>query len=352
MDKPSTPPPWSVYRSITNIVNKPHNSSWPSPFQNLHHGRPLQPVGHRHHQYRSLAASVGDDTKSTPSVQHPTHIAYMRKFLVSSAAAACAESATFPLDLIKTRVMVSNTETPLSAFQSIIKNEGVKRLWFGATPAVMRHIIYSGARMSLYELFRDMSDGHNSPTRLIVCGFFSGIIGQFIASPTDLLKVRLSAQKPGSKRAYKSTLHAFTTIVKQEGVLGLWKGCIPNVQRAAVVNLADVATYDITKRIYVKNFGDNYFSYTLASLTSSFVTALLCTPVDLIKTRIMNQEVVNGKGVLYDGVIDCFKKTKQAEGVRAMWRGFLPNWFRMAPWSFVFWISYEKLRKIVGVGSF
>jgi solute carrier family 25 uncoupling protein 27 len=39
-------------------------------------------------------------------------------------------------------------------------------------------------------------------------------------------------------------MHAFRVIVNQEGVLGLWKGGIPAIQRAALVNLGELATYD------------------------------------------------------------------------------------------------------------
>ena len=35
----------------------------------------------------------------------------------------------------------------------------------------------------------------------------------------------------------KSTWHAFQKIVKAGGVRGLWKGWVPNVQRAALVNM-------------------------------------------------------------------------------------------------------------------
>ena len=31
--------------------------------------------------------------------------------------------------------------------------------------------------------------------------------------------------------------HAYTTIVRQDGFRGLWKGWVPNVQRAALVNM-------------------------------------------------------------------------------------------------------------------
>ena len=36
---------------------------------------------------------------------------------------------------------------------------------------------------------------------------------------------------------YHGTFHAFQVLAKQRGVLGLWRGWLPNVQRAALVNL-------------------------------------------------------------------------------------------------------------------
>ena len=39
-------------------------------------------------------------------------------------------------------------------------------------------------------------------------------------------------------------LHAAQTIVSKEGISGLWRGTLPAVQRAALVNLGELATYD------------------------------------------------------------------------------------------------------------
>jgi len=39
-------------------------------------------------------------------------------------------------------------------------------------------------------------------------------------------------------------LHAAQTIASKEGISGLWRGTLPAVQRAALVNLGELATYD------------------------------------------------------------------------------------------------------------
>ena len=35
----------------------------------------------------------------------------------------------------------------------------------------------------------------------------------------------------------------------------------------------------------------------------------------------------------------------------ALYKGFLPCWLRMAPWSLTFWLSYEQIRKAAGAKS-
>ena len=85
----------------------------------------------------------------------------------------------------------------------------------------------------------------------------AGALGQFMASPTDLVKVqiqmdgkrRLEGKPPRAKNAY----HAFSQIMKQGGIRGLWKGWVPNCQRAALVNLGDLTTYDTAKHAILRN---------------------------------------------------------------------------------------------------
>lgn len=51
----------------------------------------------------------------------------------------------------------------------------------------------------------------------------------------------------------KNANHAFLKIYREGGVRALWKGAIPNMQRAALVNLGDLTTYDMAKRTILDN---------------------------------------------------------------------------------------------------
>lgn len=50
--------------------------------------------------------------------------------------------------------------------------------------------------------------------------------------------------------------------------------------------------------------------------------------------------------------MDCFYKTVENEGFFALYKGFLPVWIRMAPWSLTFWMSFEQIRHTLGATGF
>ncbi|XP_075057423.1 mitochondrial uncoupling protein 4 [Mixophyes fleayi] len=301
------------------------------------------------------------------------------KFVLSACAASVAELVTFPLDLTKTRLQIQG-ETALKQHGDrgsavpyrgmvrtavgIMQEEGLLKLWQGATPAVYRHIVYSGVRMVVYEQLRDsaLGKGDNETFPLwkaVVCGMSAGAIGQFFASPTDLVKVQM--QMEGKRRLegrpprVRGFYHALVTIVSKGGIRGLWAGWVPNVQRAALVNMGDLTTYDSVKHFLLRNTNlkDNSLCHSISSICSGLVAATLGTPADVIKTRIMNQpRDKHGRGILYKSSTDCFIQAVCGEGFLSLYKGFIPTWMRMAPWSLVFWLTYEQIRRIVGVSSF
>ncbi|XP_071107301.1 mitochondrial uncoupling protein 4-like [Haliotis cracherodii] len=301
---------------------------------------------------------------------------FVFKYSLSAVAAVVAESVTYPLDLTKTRLQIQGEMAfqtdqgrppahrgMLATAAGIVKEEGVRKLWQGVTPALYRHIVYTGCRMTFYEILRDKVFGKNPDGTLSVwkaslAGVIAGAAGQFVASPTDLIKVQMQMEGKrkleGKPPRVKNVGQAFRQILKESGVRGLWRGWIPNVQRAALVNMGDLATYDTAKHKILAHTSleDNYMTHTLASACSGIVAALVGTPADVVKSRVMNQPTENGRGLVYKGSVDCVIKTVSQEGFFALYKGLLPIWARMAPWSLVFWLSYEQVRKMTGVKSF
>ncbi|KAM8809566.1 UCP4 protein, partial [Eudromia elegans] len=314
--------------------------------------------------------SPAEEQKSLPL---PERWPRASKFALSACAAAVAELVTFPLDLTKTRLQVQGEAAVgrrvphrgmLRTAAGIVREEGLPKLWQGATPAIYRHIVYSGVRMVAYEHLRDSVLGRAEDERFpfwkaVVGGMSAGAIGQFFASPADLVKVQMQMEGKrkleGKPLRFRGVHHAFMKILSEGGMRGLWAGWVPNVQRAALVNMGDLTTYDSVKHFLLLNTSlvDNSITHSVASACSGLVAAILGTPADVVKTRIMNQpRDCQGRGLLYKSSVDCLTQTVQGEGFMSLYKGFIPTWMRMAPWSLVFWLTYEQIRRISGVSSF
>jgi len=291
-----------------------------------------------------------------------------RKYIMCVAAASVAESATYPLDLTKTRLQIQGELSSggkgvqyrgmFKTAVGIATEEGFLHLWRGMLPALYRHAIYTGFRMSAYEEIRNQlskdKDGF-SLWKKVIAGMLAGGLGQLMASPTDLIKTQI--QMEGRRRLMgepprvQGMTDAFRKILKQGGVIGLWRGCWPNVQRAALVNLGDLSTYDSVKSSILTNttLEDNYLTHCMASGCAGLVGAIMGTPADVVKARIMNQKTDQfGRGMVYKSSVDCAMQTIRGEGFLALYKGFLPCWLRMAPWSLTFWLSFEQIRKAAG----
>jgi solute carrier family 25 uncoupling protein 27 len=95
----------------------------------------------------------------------------------------------------------------------------------------------------------------------------------------------------GEAPRYRGLTHALTTIVRKDGVSGLWRGVGPNAQRAALVNCGELAAYDQAKTM-VLGYGlqDGLGAHTVASVLSGLSATLFSCPADVVKTRMMNEE--------------------------------------------------------------
>lgn len=51
------------------------------------------------------------------------------------------------------------------------------------------------------------------------------------------------------RRNYKNAFNALTRIIREEGVLALWRGTVPTMGRAIVVNSAQLGSYSQSKEI-------------------------------------------------------------------------------------------------------
>eukprot|EP00730_Choanoeca_flexa_P009719 TRINITY_DN12981_c0_g1_i1.p1 TRINITY_DN12981_c0_g1~~TRINITY_DN12981_c0_g1_i1.p1 ORF type:complete len:297 (+),score=33.16 TRINITY_DN12981_c0_g1_i1:138-1028(+) len=287
------------------------------------------------------------------------------KGLAFGAIASClAEIATMPIDVVKVRLQMQGADGTrqfngmLDAGLQTARKEGLGALWKGLPPALVRQAFYGGLRYGLYAPIRNlMGVNANTPKSEIplykkfAAGGTAGALAAFLATPTDLMKVRLQVDgMKGGPPRYRGMAHCFMSIVREEGALGLFKGAGPTMGRATMLAAVEMSSYDEIKTQLVKNHiitPGTISGVLISSLSSGLLCAMTTSPFDVVKSRVMGQPVgPDGKGTLYRSMLDCFVKTMRQEGFFALYKGFFPNWGRLGPRGVICFVTMEYLNKM------
>lgn len=311
------------------------------------------------------SATVKPTASSQPAVP-PAASTLALRLALAGAANCCAATATNPLDVVKVRLQLQGELSAsgskeysgwLSGMARIVAAEGPRGLYRGLAPSLLRESTYSAMRLGLYEPFRHTFSEALGGTTLLVrflAGACSGMLGSAIATPTDLIKVRLQAAR-GPVGAGPGLLATAAGIVAKEGgVVALWQGVGPNVQRAALLTATQVGSYDQIKG-QLKATGaatglpwlaaEGLPLHAACAFAAGLVAALATTPVDVAKTRLMSQ----GQARKYSSTLDCLLKTAAAEGPLAVYKGFWPTWMRLGPHTIITFTVFEYLRALTGL---
>ncbi len=167
-----------------------------------------------------------------------------------------------------------------------------------------------------------------------------------MTTPIDLVKVRIQADIKGT--AYPSTRRAFGDVFRKEGGwAGLFQGWSPNTVRAGILTASQVPSYDHIKHSILNSgsMEEGILLHLVCSFCAGFITAVTTSPVDVVKSRLMNQGATTR---MYSGVTDCVLSIVKHEGAQGLFKGFLPNWIRIAPHTTVSLLVFETLRRAVG----
>ena len=229
-----------------------------------------------------------------------------------------------PLDLIKTRMQLSGVggaakehKTSFHVFKSVLKNEGVSGLYTGLSAGLFRQATYTTVRMGVYTSLFDKYVSEYSEGKppgffvKAVIGMTAGGVGAFFGTPAEVSLIRMTSDgrlPPAERRGYKNVFDALIRITREEGILTLWRGCVPTIGRAMVVNAAQLASYSQAKQFLLstKYFNDNIGCHFWASMISGLVTTAASMPVDIAKTRIQNMKTINEKPEYSGAFVSAF----------------------------------------------
>ncbi|KAK9915359.1 hypothetical protein WJX75_008003 [Coccomyxa subellipsoidea] len=154
------------------------------------------------------------------------HNSILRNILAGCLSGSFAAAATNPIDLIKTRLQARDSpfKTAASVVRHVVKDQGISGLWNGTTPSVIRAAALTATQCASYDLakqwwMRQTGMNDNVGTHF-GASMLTGLATTTITAPVDLVKTNMFV---GGKR-YTSVLHCASSIIKEDGPMGLLKG--------------------------------------------------------------------------------------------------------------------------------
>ncbi|MED6273731.1 Mitochondrial uncoupling protein 2 [Characodon lateralis] len=281
--------------------------------------------------------------------------------MASAGAAACiADIITFPLDTAKVRLQIQGEKQAVGGIRykgvfgtisTMVRTEGPRSLYNGLVAGLQRQVCFASIRIGLYDNVKNFyTGGKENPGVLIriLAGCTTGAMAVSFAQPTDVVKVRFQAQMNlnGVARRYNGTMQAYRQIFLNEGLQGLWKGTLPNITRNALVNCTELVTYDLIKEAILRHnmMSDNLPCHFVSAFGAGFVTTVIASPVDVVKTRYMNSPPDQ-----YRSAINCAWTMLTKEGPTAFYKGFMPSFLRLGSWNVVMFVSFEQIKRAMMV---
>ncbi|KAI0396630.1 mitochondrial carrier domain-containing protein [Xylariaceae sp. FL0594] len=266
-----------------------------------------------------------------------------------------------PVDMVKVRLQLAGEgvatgpkPTPLSVTREILAQGKVLDLYTGISAGLLRQGVYTTARLGFFDTFMKVltTRAKDKGTQVgfaerASAGLAAGGLAAFIGNPADLALIRMQSDglKPIAERKnYKSVIDALTSIVKSEGITGLWAGATPTVVRAMSLNLGQLAFFSEAKAQLKRHTSWSPHTQTLtASAIAGFFASFLSLPFDFVKTRLQKQQRGPDGKLPYKSMMDCFAKVAKQEGILRFYRGFGTYYVRIAPHAMVTLIVVDYL---------
>ncbi|KAF9446354.1 mitochondrial carrier [Macrolepiota fuliginosa MF-IS2] len=165
----------------------------------------------------------------------------------SSPFATAASAVSGATRTVKARYTAQDLTTWGMTLKVMREEGGVKGLYRGLITTAFGVAPYVGINFAAYEALRGVitPPGKTSVWRKLACGALAGSISQTLTYPFDVLrrKMQVTGMQGGPK--YNGALDALRSVVRSEGVRGLYRGLWPNLLKVAPSIATSFFTYEL-----------------------------------------------------------------------------------------------------------
>ncbi|KAI1029468.1 hypothetical protein LB504_010813 [Fusarium proliferatum] len=252
-----------------------------------------------------------------------------------------------PIDMVKVRLQLIDSSqagvskpTTLSVARTILAQGRILDFYAGLSAGLFRQGIYTTSRLGFFDMFIKYLQQNRQEQKTAItfsercgAGLIAGGLGAFLANRADLALVRMQSDGllPATQRSdYKRK--------------ALWAGATPTNARAMSLNLGQLTFFSEAKaRLKTQTQWPASTQTLAASAIAGFLSAVVGIPFDFVKTRLQRQKPGPDGRLVYNSMVDCFRKVAVEEGWTRFYRGFGTLYFRIAPHAMITLVTADYL---------
>lgn len=248
---------------------------------------------------------------------------------------------------------------------NVYKSEGFRALFKGLGPNLVGVIPARSINFFTYGVGKDLiakhfNNGQEAAWVHLLAAANAGIVTSTATNPIWLVKTRLQLDKASNKQ-YKNSWDCIKSVLKHEGVAGLYRGLTASYLGSVESTLQWVLYEQMKKIISQKSLQrdqegrertklDSFLEWTARSGSAGlakFIASMITYPHEVIRTRLRQAPLVEGGKPKYTGLVQCFKLVVKEEGLASMYGGLTPHLLRTVPNSIIMFGTWELVIKLL-----
>jgi len=253
----------------------------------------------------------------------------------------CSQTMLHPLDTIRTRRQAKGglVTTWMDCTKGIVPQMA------GAMPAgALQFMAYESSKSSLNKLLANHTLGGLKPHIVEVC---AASLGACAASIVRVPQERI--KQPVQADMYPNWLAAINANLEKGGFGAFFVGMKATLMRDVPWNALSFLFLNAFKMAYeaITSKAPNVGATAALGALGGGLAAIIMTPIDVVKTRLMLQVADKSGALPYSSIGQCLAKVAADEGPSALMKGMLPRVFYLGPLAAITMAMYEKVGKMV-----
>lgn len=288
-------------------------------------------------------------------------------FILGGVSAGFSKTLIAPIERVKLLLQLQDASKSIESskkytgiidcFRRVYAEQGTLSFWRGNLSNVIRYFPGQAINFSLKDYFRKLFPSKPGDSFLkkfqtnLLAGGSAGSIAVVLLYPLDFIRTRL-ATDVGAKieqREFKNMRDVVASIMKAEGVSGLYRGVSISIVFAFVYRALYFGIFDSGKDVLFKNMNEtSVWKVWLLAQSATLVSGQIAYPFDTVRRRLMMQS--GRKDLLYKNSFDCSRKIYEKEGINGFFKGAASNVFRGTGAALAL-VFYNKVQAYFGYHS-